>query len=84
MPLDHAHCMRIALDEARRGKAEGNVAVVTGVLVQACADIRQGEGQTRSGQGLAHGAKERHRRRLRWQQSAEALWEHGWGWEHRG
>ena len=33
MPLDHDHFMRIALDEARRGKAEGNVAVGS-IIVQ--------------------------------------------------
>src|SRR5262245_3378949 len=33
MPLDHAHFMRIALDEARRSKAEGNVAVRS-IIVQ--------------------------------------------------
>ena len=33
MPLDHAHFMRIALDEARRSKAEGNVAVGS-IIVQ--------------------------------------------------
>lgn len=33
MPLDHTHFMRLALDEAGRGKAEGNVAVGS-IIVQ--------------------------------------------------
>jgi tRNA(adenine34) deaminase len=33
MPLDHEHFMRIALEEAARGKAEGNVAVGS-IIVQ--------------------------------------------------
>ena len=41
MPLDHEHFMRIALEEAARGKAEGNVAVGS-IIIQGDTVIARG------------------------------------------